>query len=406
MPKPIKRHPTLPLSLVWHIAWENLFYKKLRSALTILGITVGIGAIYFLLSLGLGLRNLVTKEIIGSQSLKSIDVTTSNSKLVKLDQALFERVASIGNIEKAGKTFTTSGTAGFGNSGANVIVYASDDDFIKMANLALVAGKQLQKTDVDKVLINTSMLAALGITKPQDAIGKKLAINIPYEDKETGKKTQLKDEYMVAGVVDSGSGSEIYLPEYVLANVGSFRYAMFKVSVTSTASVPMIRQQIESLGLRTSSPIDTIDQVNQIFHYVYATLIGLGTIGMIIAILGMFNTLTISLLERTKEIGLLKAIGTQNSDLAKLFIAEAELLSLLGALAGILGAISLSKLVDAYINHSASSRGIIKTFTIFSHPLWLSVGIIAAMLVIGMVIVFIPARHAQQLNAIDAMRRE
>ena len=79
-------------SILIAIAYQNLLHKRLRTTLTVLGIAIGIGAIYFLLSFGLGLQNLVTNEIIGNQSIKTIDVASANSQVLKLDDLVVQRI--------------------------------------------------------------------------------------------------------------------------------------------------------------------------------------------------------------------------------------------------------------------------------------------------------------------------
>src|SRR5206468_3453072 len=110
------------------------------------------------------------------------------------------------------------------------------------------------------------------------------------------------------------------------------------------------RKQIESMGFLTTSPIDTIEQINQMFKFFNVLLAGFGAIGMIVAVLGMFNTLTISLLERTKEVGLMITLGGRNRDMRKLFIFEAVLLSVAGAVIGIVSAIILGQIINLVMN--------------------------------------------------------
>ena len=127
---------------------------------------------------------------------------------------------------------------------------------------------------------------------------------------------------------------------------------------------------------------------------------------MIVAVLGMFNTLTISLLERTKEIGLMLALGARRKDMRRLFICEATLLSLIGSVVGIIGAIIFGKIVNIAMNQLAQSRGVTQGFTLFATPVWLIFGLIGFMVLVGLGVVFFPARRAEHINPIDALRRE
>jgi ABC-type antimicrobial peptide transport system permease subunit len=127
---------------------------------------------------------------------------------------------------------------------------------------------------------------------------------------------------------------------------------------------------------------------------------------MVVAILGMFNTLTIALLERTKEIGLMIALGARRSDMRKLFIFEAILISFIGSVIGVTIAVIAGKLVNLYINIGAAQRGVADSFELFANPPWVIGSIILGTVIIGIVVVYIPARRAERINPIDALRRE
>ena len=127
---------------------------------------------------------------------------------------------------------------------------------------------------------------------------------------------------------------------------------------------------------------------------------------MLIAIIGMFNTLTISLLERTKEIGLMVALGARAVDMRILFMLEALLLSLVGTILGLLGSFTLGGLVTIAMNLLAKGRGVEEGFALFAHPWWLVLGVFAFMIIVGLAVVYIPARRAERINPIDALRHE
>ena len=95
-----RKFPSIPLHVLIFMSWRNLSTKKLRSFLTILGVTIGIGAIFFLLSLGLGLQNLVTKEVVGNKSIRSVDISSPNSRIVKLDKSSVQKISNLQQVNK------------------------------------------------------------------------------------------------------------------------------------------------------------------------------------------------------------------------------------------------------------------------------------------------------------------
>ena len=183
-------------------------------------------------------------------------------------------------------------------------------------------------------------------------------------------------------------------------------YTQIKLETDDVEDIKGLRSQIQTLGLQTVSPIDTVDQIDEVFKFFNVILAGFGAVGMVVAVLGMFNTLTISLLERTKEIGLMVALGGRDKDMRKLFVYEAVLLSLMGAIIGVIGSVALGQIVNLAMNIFAQQRGVTEGFQMFATPWWLVLGSLIFMVLIGLLVVFIPARRASRIDPIDALRRE
>ena len=172
------------------------------------------------------------------------------------------------------------------------------------------------------------------------------------------------------------------------------------------ADVANLRKQVESMGFQTVSAIDTVDQIDKVFQIFNIVLGAFGAIGMVIAILGMFNTLTISLIERTKETGLMMALGSRKRDVSRLFIIEALMLSISGAIIGIIFAITAELITNGILNSYAHSRGVSESFNLFANPWWLQIAMIVFMLIIGLLVAILPAKRAERINPIDALRQE
>lgn len=400
-----KHYHSVQWSILFSIAWKNLYAKKLRSLLTIFGVVIGIGAIFFLLSFGLGLQKLVTDQVIGDQSIKSIDISTPNSKLLKLDEKTANEIKQFQHVEKAGILYSFPGSLRRDGGEVDSVTYGIDLAYQDMTNLNLIEGRLLSEEDYRSLLINISALESIGIKDFEKAIGQKLQIVIPLNNPDIETK-EIQETFEIVGVIDSGSGSEIFIPATNFSLVGVTSFQNIKVIADDADNVPQVRTQIESIGLQTISPIDTLDQINQIFKFFTFILIGFGSIGMVVSVLGMFNTLTISLLERTKEIGLMMALGGRNSDMRKLFIFEAVLISFFGSVTGITLAIIAGQVVNFVMNRFSAERGVNQSFQIFSSPLWAILSLVSFTILVGLLVVYIPARRAQRINPIEALRRE
>lgn len=405
-PKPERRHyPAIPLNVLFHIVFLGVMNKKLRSTLTILGVVVGIGAIYFMLSFGLGLQLVVSKQIIGDKSIKSIEVTTPNSRIIKLNEAAVNKIRTYPHVERVGSLYSYPGSVSSKGSEVSAIMYGVDEGYIALTPLNLLKGRLLTDKDVHVAMINSVTLKSIGITQPDKAIGTKLTLNIPLANVDE-KKGPIKDSFEIIGVVDSGGGNEIYIPSHLYNGAGVSALTQLKLTADDTDSIPALRKQVESNGFQTVSPIDTLDQINKVFKFFNIMLLGFGAIGMIVSVLGMFNTLTISLIEKTQEVGLMIALGGRRADMRRLFIIEATFLAAVGAMIGIIGATLNGVVVDAYLNRLAHKRGVTNSFTVFSRPLWLTVGLFTFMVIVGLLVVYFPARRAEKINPIDALKRE
>lgn len=406
MPEAIRRRfISMPFFVLLFIGWRNIYSRKLRSALTIMGVVIGISSIFFLASIGLGLQNLVTGEILGSQSVKSIDVTSQNSELLKLDKTIAAKLSQLGGVDKIGRSYSYAGILKLDNSETDSVVYGIDTTYQELSNLNLLKGRLLQDNDTKSAFLNKAALDSMGVKSPEDILDKSLNLTIDL-DLEDNKNSQLTGTYQVVGVIDSGSGSEVFIPINQFDSVEIKQYNQIRLTADPNSSINNLRKQIESMGLSTSSPLDTINQVNQIFHYFNIILVSLGAIGMIVALLGMFNTLTISLLERTREIALMIVLGARARDMRKLFMLEATILALMGSFIGILLAQLAGYAVNIGMNRMASGRGVKESFVVTSAPWWLYVSLIIFMVLMGLLITLIPAHRASKINPIDALRSE
>jgi putative ABC transport system permease protein len=400
-----KRYNSIKTSVLFYIAWKNFIDRKLRSFLTVLAVVIGVTAILFLLSFGLGIQELVTQQVVGSKSLKSVDVVSPNSKIIKLDSDAVETVKAYPHVQQVGVQYSFPGIMKYNGGEIDVVAYGLNQQYQSLSSLNLLSGRLLEANDDKAVVVNMSALKSVGIEEPNVALDQKILITVPLERVEA-KVNQIAETFTVVGIVESGSGSEIFMPSGIYDTAGVPTYSNMKVVVDDTSNVASVRSHIESSGFQTTSLVDTLTEIDNIFKFFNMILVGIGSVGMVVAILGMFNTLTISLLERTKEIGLMIALGARRSDMRKLFIMEAILISFIGAIFGTIVAILMGQIVNLYVNIGAAQRGVSESFNLFSTPLWSLGMIVLGTIVVGVIVVYVPARRAERINPIDALRRE
>lgn len=391
--------------ILMRLAYKNLFFKKLRTTLTILGVIIGIGSIVFLLSFGFGIQDLVGRQVVGSNSVQTVDVTNPRSKALKLNQDIIKQISAMQGVEKVYRSFNTAGKLKLASSQTESIVYGVDPGYIDLSSLQFVAGSSLREGNMTDVVINSSLAKALGLANQNKALGQVVQVNFDAVNSKGEKKTVAK-ELSVRGVFDSDAVAEAFIPAKVIEQSGVSDATQLKVVVPVKDNIDGVRKSVEGLGFTTASPLDTIDQINQFFTLLRFILLGFGGIGMIIAILGMFNTLTISLLERTREIGLMISLGARKQDVRRLFIVEALLLSALGGFIGVIGAVVLGAVGNFVLNSFARSNGVKDHITAFIVSPTLAVTVLLLSCLVGLLVVYFPARRAAQISPIDALHNE
>lgn len=400
--KSLEKLRPIRLSILLHMAVANLLSKKFRNNLTMLGVAIGVSAVFLLLSFGLGLQHLVQKQIIGTDSVRVINVTSVSSDILNLNEEAAEKIGDLANVDKIGKQYTAAAEFQLDSAKADAVVYGIDQDYLALNNLAMAAGSKIQPNQPNQLMISKSLVNALGYDDSSKVIGKDISLTLKLDDGELKPNTPLK----VVGVVDFESGSAMYISSDVFKSGGVTEYKQLKVVAREDGDVASLRRQIETMGYQTTSPLDTIDQVNRFFRFFNLLLIGFGGIGMLIATIGMLNTLTVALFERTKEVGLMVALGARRRDMGRLFVAEALLLTTIGGTVGIILSLITELIINIISNRVAASRGVTESFSLFAVPFWLILVMLLFIAAVGYLVSIFPARRAGKIAPVDALRRE
>lgn len=389
-------------------AYLNLRLGKMRTALTIAGVIVGIGSIIFLVSLGYGLERLVTSQVTNFQAFYQVDVPSASLKTLKLNQELTERVAQIPHITEVGRMTTVAGRLSnpAANQTAETIILAADQAYWTMLDQTLVYGSNPAANN--ELIINESLASAMNLD-PADVVGKSVTLSMLISKELIDGADNLHEvedlPFTIIGVTNDGSTPYVYLPLDALIAQGVNNFSALKVKVDDRNAVTIVRTQLENFGLNTEYVGDTIEQISSVFTFFRVVLGAFGAIALIVASMGTFNVLTINLIERTKEIGLMKSLGMQNRDIYYLFISESLLISFFGGLLGLLAGISLSQLGNYVLTRMAAAAGV-EAVQIFATPLSFTLACGLLSLFIGLLTGWYPARRAVRMNALEALRFE
>jgi putative ABC transport system permease protein len=250
--------------------------------------------------------------------------------------------------------------------------------------------------------VNKEYMDLLGLD--EEIIGESLDLNIVQAFPEEGKEPQ-NIKINVVGIVEDDSPPVAYLKSASIRDYTEDSYSEATVVVNREASLEFVRKQIESLGLETFSVMDTIEQVQNMFVYLRYGLLIFGVMAFSIAFLGMINTLMVSLLERTREVGLMKIIGMKRNDIRLIFITESMLIGFLGGVMGIVVGILAGYAVSLVIYLITLSRGI-DFVMVSSFPVTMMLIMVFCTTMLGFFTGLYPANRAVKIPPLDALRYE
>ena len=380
-----------------------------RTLLTILGMSVGIGAILFLVSLGYGLQKTLLERITTSESLLTLDITESKSEAVLLNNEEVKKIKSMDGVVEVSPAFQISSQGQIEELMADLITVGIQPSYFRLGGFRVDRGEALGENNQDGVVINSAVAELFG-KNVDEMIGQeiKLSFFLPQKNEEE-ESSQSKSEgvktetlYRIVGIMN-GDENIIYVNSNTTKILNIERYNQVKVKCASNEKMNLVRDQILEQGLLVSSLSDTVDQANQIFRIIQIILICFGVIALIVSAIGMFNTMTIALLERTGEIGIMKSIGASRSSISMMFIVESAVMGFFGGLGGVLLGFSGGKLFNFLINLIAIRFGG-QSVNLFYSPSWFVGLIIVFAAFVGLLTGFVPARRASKINPLDALR--
>lgn len=261
---------------------------------------------------------------------------------------------------------------------------------------------------VAEAFVSTGMLKLLGLENDK-AVGSNFKISYIISDGSIGDlkgRTQSKEvEYKITGVIDDNTSNYYYFQIADAKRLGINVYSQLKVVAKDNGSLAGVRKNIETLGLKTESTADTVTRIESLFSGLRIILGLLGTIALAVASLGMFNTMTISLLERTREVGVMKTMGMLSNEVRELFLAESMIMGVGGGVLGILFGFTLGKILSLILSviSVTHGQGVINITII---PWFFSIFILIISFLVGIVTGWYPSKRARQISALNALRYE
>jgi putative ABC transport system permease protein len=288
------------------------------------------------------------------------------------------------------------------------------------------------KKGVNEAILGWDLAKKLGYEKPGDAVGKKLTLEVKGEVPAGPRKFEVvhrEIEVQVVGVWDPVRGAQFFSTDRLLLPVDLIRelpgaltpssldlrkndpperppgYKRAVVRVERPGDLFEVEERIRALGFETRNNLSQIKQMREFFILMDLVWGAVGAVALLVAGLGIINTMLMAVLERYREIGTYKALGASDGDVRLMFLTEAGLVGLLGGVFGLILGRVLSWLCQIGFNAFARSKGIEEPMA--SHfPLHLMLGALAFALVVSLISGVYPASRAAKVDPIKALRSE
>ncbi|MBU3913039.1 MAG: ABC transporter permease [Nanoarchaeota archaeon] len=396
------------------LALKNLGKRKLRSWLTVIGIIISVAIIFVLISLSVGLSDAINEQfqMLGSDKFfimpkgqMGAPGTGGAVELTTEDVDIIEKVGGVGDVSEIvagnGKIEFNKETRYF------FVVGIPIEDmglYTESTSLTIIDGRNLKQEGKREVLlgwdyefgnvfekpvrpgnsflINDEEFKVVGIMSrvgnPQDDKN----VIIPYEDFRELFNSGDRIDQIVVQVQEGQDINEV--ADAVKRRLMKFRDVDEK-----------------TIDFTISTPEELLASFSIILNIITGFLVGVAGISLLVGGIGIANTMYTSVLERTKEIGTMKAVGAKNSDILLIFLIESGLLGLIGGIIGLGLGFGVAKIVE-FIAVNQLGTTLLKA----AAPLWLSLGVLGFGFLIGAVSGVAPAYQASKLKTVDALRYE
>lgn len=433
---------------------DNLSRRKARVALTAVGVVIGTAAVVVLVSLAIGLQRNSNQQLYGIGDLTQIQVMPNygdnpggggpevqiapagpgsqpanqklitNDSLAELDalpgvEAIIPReYLNMGGTIQQGKMETYASLLGLGVDDLSLLGLTAQQGTLKLERGTAVIGAMFAKNFYDP----RWRPGQPPPTPPEllDQIVKLTLLKYTEDGTEIRKSVPIR----ITGIINETRGESDYSMYMTLDEVTSFNewalghrinrnrdgYPMVVVKVEDVRQVLNITDQIIGMGYQAYTPQSFVQGINSFYVVLQIIFGGVGAIALLVAAIGIANTMTMAILERTREIGLMKAVGATNRDVLSVFLGEAAGIGFIGGLGGIILGWSAGQILNvlalAYLaGQSAQQGGPPPTVAVYTPP-WLPLFTLVFATVIGLLSGVYPALRAATLVPVNALKYE
>ncbi len=378
--------------------------RPARTWLTILGIGVGIGAVVLLVGLGYGLQKILIEKIVFGEAMLSLDVVTPPSQVLVIDDEKLEEFKQVPHVDDVSPLATFNSSLTYGDLTGSVMLRGVRPSYFGYAGIRIWKGDFFEEEERNKVVLSSAIMKLFEM-EPDEILGKRINLKaiVPNNDGTT-REVPLNKEYYVEGVIEDETSLYAFIPLDDLSSQFVIPYyERTRVKVEASEYLDPTEEEFLNRGFLVNSLSKTVEQANKIFSGVQIALAVFGGIALIVSAIGMFNTMTVTLLERTKEIGIMRTIGASNMTIMILFLSEALLMGFFGGLSGVAMGVVGGTAANFTLSFIASRMGG-QAIDLFAFPIFFLVFMVVFSAFLGILTGFFPSKRASSLNPLEAIR--
>jgi putative ABC transport system permease protein len=433
---------------LFELAARNMRNARLRNALTTIGIAVGVASLVAMMSLGIGLQRFANQQLMKSGMFQTVFVTsrqdprnmdedrdnnagTKPEESPALDDAARAKIAALPGVEEVAPEVRATAEVEYGDHTnftmlAGLPWSARDED-----SLEKMKGRFFTSATAEEAILQRDFAKKLD-TNPENLLGKTIVVRYARRRGGSPEGFQIERQqksFTIVGLLDEQpyggmrmiSRARVFVPtqtalamdlmqpadtqQLVRADPAERNYSMLTVRMVSATQAEAVEDAVKKMHFSAYSYLDATRSMRRFFAVLDMFLGIFGSLALAVASLAIVNTLVMAVLERRREIGIMKAIGASDSDVKRVFFAEAATMGFLGGVIGVV----LGWLIGRAINLGANlylQRLKMPPEGLLMVPLWLALAAVLFAVLVSVVAGIYPAARAARLDPVEALRYE
>lgn len=383
------------------------FVKPMRTFLTILGTSVGISAVIFLVSLGYGFQYLLLGKLVTTEdSLVTLSASYPAESGLVIHARLADEISSLPGATETSRMSEFSGEAEYQNMSGLVLVRTIEGNYYRLAGSGPDLG-EIPSGESQGIIVTAQALRLVSLPVDKTSLGKEMKIKVYYQNEGeiATREAVSRSALPIAGIMSDENEPPLVFVDSSLITEAPPYYKELLVKAEKLDTVEPLREKLTDKGFLISAKLDLVNQARKIMNAITIVLGVFGITALVVSAIGMFNTMIVGFLERIYEVGVMKSLGATDGDVRNLFLMESVLMGLSGGVAGVAIGIGAGKLINFGLNLLAARMGG-KALDLFITPWWFVGLVLSLSAFIGLVAGMWPAHRASGLSPKEAFLRK